>query len=416
MLIFWLCASVMVALALALMVPPLLGRRHAGDGPVADLGVALFRNRLAILDAERHAGGLTEDDFQEARQELERELLAEADEAPPQALRRAAASPMVAVMVAVFVPLMAFGLYLQLGAPQALKASPSTPVTEAAARGQIPHSLEEMVAQLEDRLVLNPEDADGWVMLGRSYAAFNRLEEARDAFRKADSLRPDDPVTLVAYAETLAGLQGNRLDGEPEKLIRRALVIDPNLPRALWLAGVMDFRRGDRAVAAARWQRLLDRGGLNEEQTRRVQQAIATAEGTTATPPASATAGAAAGRSAAAAPASLRVQVNITPELAARTSPTDALYVFARAERGPPMPLAVSRHTVAELPLTVTLDDSMAIAPQLRLSMFPSVVIGARISKSGSATPSSGDLQGHSAPLSPAGETPVSVVIDRVTP
>ena len=112
----------------------------------------------------------------------------------------------------------------------------------------------------------------------------------------------------------------------------------------------------------------------------------------------------------------MRVQVEITPELARRASPSDVLYVFARAEQGPPIPLAVSRHSVAELPLTVTLDDSMAMAPQLRLSKFPSVVVGARISKSGSATPSSGDLQGHSAPLSPSGETPVSVVIDGVTP
>jgi len=416
MVIFWLWASLMIAVVLALLVPSLLGRRRAGVGPVADVGVALFRDRLAVLETERHNGALTENDFQEARRELERELLAEAGAAPPQPMRRAAASPMVAVAVAVFVPLMAFGLYLQLGTPQALEAAAGTPVAQAAARGQIPHSLEDMVARLEERLIRNPDDADGWVMLGRSYAAFNQLEEARDAFRKAGSLRPDDPLTLVAHAETLAGLQGNRLDGEPERFIRRALVIDPNFPRALWLAGVMDFRSGNRAAAAASWQRLLDQGGLNEEQTRRVQQAIANAGVAPATPPSRASEGTATGRSPAATPATLRVLVDITPELAARASPTDMLFVFARAEHGPPMPLAVSRHRVAELPLTVTLDDSMAMAPQLRLSMFPSVTVGARISKSGSATPSPGDLQGRSAPLSPAGETPVSVTIDRVTP
>ena len=97
MLIFWLWASLMVAVALALLVPSLLGRQGAGDGPVTDFGVALFRDRLAILETERHEGELAENDFQEARRELERELLAEADEAPPQPVRRAAASPMVAV-------------------------------------------------------------------------------------------------------------------------------------------------------------------------------------------------------------------------------------------------------------------------------------------------------------------------------
>jgi cytochrome c-type biogenesis protein CcmH len=413
MLIFWLCASLMIAVALAVVLPPLFRRQHSNNDTRADASTALFRDRLAILERDRHAGDLAEDDYREARHELERELLAEADEAAKRPSRHAAGTPVAAVLVAVIVPLVAVGLYLQLGTPEALKGASSPPVIEAAARGEIPHSLEEMVARLEARLARNPDDADGWVMLGRSYAAFNRLQEARAAFYKADSLRPDHPLTLVAHAETLAGLQDNRLDGEPERLIRRALVIAPNFPRALWLAGIIDFRRGDHAAAAASWRRLLDQGGLNEAQTRQVQQAIARAA---ATPEPAVTAGARTGGASAIPPATLRVEVTIAPELAAQTAPGDALYVFARAESGPPMPLAVSRHTVAELPLTVTLDDGMAMSPQLRLSTFPSVVVGARISKSGNATPASGDFRGRSAPLSTSGETSVSVVIDAVVP
>jgi cytochrome c-type biogenesis protein CcmH len=422
MLIFWLGAALMIAVALALILPSLLGRYRADNDTGADASAALFRDRLAILESERREGELAEDDYREARLELERELLTEVDETRREPTRTAAGTPLVAVMVAVFVPLMAFGVYLQTGTPQALKApsntaasrTADTPVAGAAADGQMPHSLEEMLARLEARLARNPGDADGWVMLGRSYAAFNRLQEAQQAFRKADRLRPDHPLTLVAHAETLAGLQGNRLDGEPERLIRRALSIAPDFPRALWLAGMAEFRGGKHAAAAATWQRLLDRGGLNEEQTRQVQQAVATAEAAPTTPAPRVAAGATTDRSSTA--PTLSVHVAIAPELAARTAPTDVLYVFARAEQGPPMPLAVSRHTVAELPLAVILDDSMAMAPGLRLSMFPAVVVAARVSKSGSPTPTPGDLLGRSAPLAPSGKTSVSVLIDRVVP
>lgn len=414
----------MVAVALALLVPTLLGRYRLDDPGHADAGTELFRDRLAALERQWQEGSLSEDDYREARRELERELLAEVDAMPAQATGRTAASPTMAVIVVACVPLLAFGLYLQLGTPQAFDVSSSAPagrtadtrVARAAASGQIPHSLDEMVARLEARLAEHPDDADGWVMLGRSYAAFNRLEAARAAFRRADHLRPDHPLTLVAMAETLAGLQGNRLDGEPQALIRRALAIEPNFPRALWLAGVADYRRGERAAAAISWRRLLSLGGLNEDETRRVTQAIAAAETAPTATTSPAATGTGTGGASTATPQALRVDVAIAPELATLAAPGDTLYVFARAEDGPPMPLAVSRHTVAELPLTVSLDDSMAMTPQLRLSMFASVVVGARISRSGSATPSSGDLHGHSTPLSPSTGASVSVLIDGVVP
>lgn len=422
MVIFWLCALLLVGATLALLVPPLLGRRQPALVHPAGPDTALFRDRLARLEHERRDGQLTDESYREARGELERELLAEADGAPTPAQRRPSSSPLMAILVVAFVPLAAFGLYLQLGTPGAFDGTSTmpasrpaqSPVQQAAASGQIPHSLEEMVARLEARLADAPDDADGWVMLGRSYAAFNRLPESRDALLEANALRPDHPLTLVALAETLAGLQGNRLDGEPERLVRRALAMAPDFPRALWLVGVIDYRRGDGAAAAASWRRLLHVGGLGEAETRRVRDAIAAAEGVPAatTPPATASAA----RAGSAAAAALTVHVSLAPELAPRASPSDVVFVFARAAQGPPMPLAVSRHTVAELPLTVTLDDSMAMAPQMRLSMFDAVVVGARISRSGSATPSPGDLRGQTPPLSPAGAGATSVLIDGVVP
>jgi cytochrome c-type biogenesis protein CcmH len=414
MLIFWLCAAVLVALPLALMAPALMGRARPSTAPAQAPAAALFQDRLAALEGERRLGALTDEDFRAARGELEHELLAEAERTPT-AASAGAGSPLMAMVVVAFVPLVAFGLYLQLGTPRALDAASDaagaragmSPVERAAAAGELPHSLQEMVARLEARLADDPGNADGWLMLGRSYAAFNRLPESRDALLRANELRPDHPLTLVALAETTVGLQGNRLDGEPERLLRRVLAIAPDFPRALWLVGIADFRRGDRAAAAASWRRLLAIGGLNEKESRQVREALAAADGAPV---------AAAPQSPAAPAVSLRVDVRLAPSLAARAAPNDVVYVFARAAEGPPMPLAVSRHRVADLPLTVTLDDSMAMAPQLRLSMFPAVVAAARISRNGSATPTPGDLRGRSAPLAPGADVAVSVLIDDVVP
>jgi cytochrome c-type biogenesis protein CcmH len=336
------------------------------------------------------------------------------------------------MVIAVAVPLTAFGLYLELGTPAALDGVETVQAAPASApggvdQGQVPHSLEEMVSGLEARLAETPNDPQGWVMLGRSYAAMKRPEDARDALAEASRLQPDDPFTLVAYAEVLGGLQDNGLAGKPIELIRRALELQPEFPRALWLAGVEAFRREDRPQALIYWQRLADGGTLDPEDAQRLGEAIAAvspgAPGLAQAAPRP-TAASTASASAAPTPAAtadasgglVRVSVDLSPQLAEQAAPTDTVFVFARAAQGPRMPLAVQRRTVADLPLTVTLDDSMAMTPQFRLSSFPQVVVGARVSKSGNAAPSAGDLSGLSEAVNPTAGVAVSVMIDGVVP
>jgi cytochrome c-type biogenesis protein CcmH len=240
----------------------------------------------------------------------------------------------------------------------------------------------------------------------------DRFAEARDALLEADKRSADDPMTLVALAEVEAGINGNNLAGRPAELIKRALENDPNFPRALWLAGFAALQEGGSAAAVGYWERILEQGGLGEEDARQIEQVIAQARGAPLVT--AETAPAAEAKTPAPGGVRLAVRVSIAPELKSKASSADTLFVFARAVEGPRMPLAIVRKTADELPLEVTLDDSMAMAPQMKLSAFSSVVIGARVSKSGNATPQSGDLSGVSAVVSPSQAATVNVVIDQV--
>ncbi len=201
--------------------------------------------------------------------------------------------------------------------------------------------------------------------------------------------------------------QGRTLQGEPEKILLRALTIDPDNVKALLLAGTAAFNRSDGAAAVRHWERVLELLPAESDMIQRVQASIAEARSLSGSP---------SGKAQIAKPAQAqggRVSgmVRLAPELAGKVAPGDTVFIFARAAEGPRMPLAILRKRGSDLPAQFTLDDSMAMAPQLKLSAFPNVVIGARVSKSANASPQPGDLQGLSGPVK-VGDGKVSVVID----
>jgi cytochrome c-type biogenesis protein CcmH len=268
--------------------------------------------------------------------------------------------------------------------------------------------IDAMLDKLATRLKENPADADGWAMLGRSYAVLGRHAEALPALKKAVELRPKDATLLADYADALAVNNGQNLEGEPSRMIERALAADPNHLKALSLAGTAAFNRKDYAGALRHWDKMVQlapsseavrqiQGGIDEARKLAAGAApAATAKSGTArsTPPASATAKAPAG-------SSISGTVSLAPALLARTRPDDTLFVFARAAEGSRMPLAILKKQVKDLPLAFTLDDSLAMSPAATLSTAQRVVVGARVSRSGNAVPQAGDLQGLSAPMLP---------------
>lgn len=414
MTLFWILAAALVVAALAALVRPLL---RSAAAPAVDTtrasNVRLLREQLAELDAELDAGTLAPDQHAAARAELERRALDETRDAEVTVAARPGRGS--ALALAVLLPALAVVLYMALGNRMAFD-----PVLAKAPSEATPADVESLVERLAQRMREQPGDPEGWALLGRSYASMGRFEPARDAYAKAVALLPDNPWLLADYADALAMTQGRTLAGEPERLVLRALQIDPDHLKALALAGSAAMERGDPAGAVAHWTRARRVAppdspfatGLDESLRAARAAAGLPIDDVVAVPgAATATEAAAAGTT----EASLRVRVTLDPALAGRVQADDTLFVYARAAEGPRMPLAIARLRAADLPVEVTLDDSTAMTPQMRLSAFDRVVVGARISRSGDATPQPGDLEGLSDAVAPAGAE-VAVQIGQVRP
>jgi cytochrome c-type biogenesis protein CcmH len=401
MTLFVVLGVLLVAGALLFIVPP-LARRTAFAGASRDaVNAAVYRDQLRELDADLKAGTLALDQHDKARSEIEARLAADlgkseaAAEAPGNARGAALA-------LGLAVPLCALAVYLSVGNPRAL-----SPEAEAGAgpHGMTAQQFETMVGRLAVRMKENPEDVEGWMMLGRSYAVMGRFPESSEAYAKAVARSPKDAQLLADYADSLAMAQGRTLKGEPEKILKRALAADPNNVKALVLAGTAAFDRDDKAGAVRLWERALAVVPAESQMAERLRAGIAEARGPSRI--------AQAPKAAKAAAKGARVSgtVKVDPKLAGKVAPDDTVFIFARAAEGPRMPLAILRRQGRDLPLQFTLDDSMAMAPQMNLSAFPRVVIGVRVSKSANASVQPGDLQGASAPIA-VGSERVDVTID----
>lgn len=409
--LFWMGAAAMIIVAVAVIVVPLWrGTARAGERSHEQVDVALYRERRDELKREWQAGLLTDAEYQQVQSELDQQLLVDTQDgvAAPVALERRSAARWPVAAVLVLVPIVAIGLYTALGGFNALPSSQP-------ASG--PHDMQAMVQSLEDRLAQQPNDGRGWLMLGRSYTVLDRPQDAVHALSRARRLLGDTPTVLIAYARALAATRNRpSLLGRPAKLIEQAIEQAPNNPAALWLSGLAAIERGDYATAERRWQRLLSQQDADSPIADRVRQGLATIRTLDSQ-------GAAPGRRAAAiddagtAPAAtgaIAVSVRLADALKGRAQPGDTVYVFARAIGGPPMPLAVVRRQVADLPLTVTLDDGDAMMPGRTISGQKTVEIVARVSKSGRPTAQPGDLQAAAQAVAVGQQTAVSLTINSV--
>lgn len=431
---FWLVAAALMAVGLLMLAPALLRRRQVSDTDQDAQNVAIARERLRELEAERDRGELTPAAFAQARLELER-ILADDLAGPDQtaAARKAdKAGPLALVGLLVAIPPATVALYLALGAPEHLDVagpgagSAARMVAHSAGDGQV--DINQMLGRLEERLAQAPNDPEGWAILGRSYMALERYPDAVRALEKLRELVGDEPAILIPLADSIAMTQGGSMSGRPAALVRQALETEPNSPIANWLAGNAAAEAKDWQGAIDHWRRTLAEVGDDAQATAELRQRIADAEarlggkptGTTApaptTPAPAPTAQATPAPATAAAAARLQVQVSLAPELQDRVAPNDTVFVYARAPAGPPMPVAAVRLRASQLPLTVALDDTTSVMPGVQLSQFPEVRIEARVSKGGTAAATPGDLRGEVAGVKVASPEAVVVVINAVMP
>ncbi len=408
--LFWAIGAALAAAALWAILRPLDARRAGTRVSRRAANLAIYRDQRRELDADLAAGKLERADHERALAELEARALEDAD-VPDAADAGGGRRRGQAIAIGAATPLVALAVYFAVGNPGALVAEQHGSGAVSAAQ------IEVMVGQLAARLRENPEDAEGWKMLARSYTVMGRYGEAVEAYMQASQRDPRDAQLLADFADALGMARGRSLQGEPERLVRRALGIDPQNLKALALAGTAEFDRGDFAAAAQTWERMLALVPPGSEDAQAIRSNVAEARrhaGTEAPPAAAATPPAGSPpASASPAAASLRGTVRIAPALRERIGPQDTLFIYARAATGPAMPLAILRRSAGELPLDYALDDSLAMAAGMGLSSQPQVVITARVSRSGNARPQPGDLQGASGPVANDAQG-VDILIDTV--
>jgi cytochrome c-type biogenesis protein CcmH len=411
MAVFWLLAVLMTAAALAFVLVPLLRSRPVSGPSTVEANLDVLRSQRREIEADVANGTLPPEARDEALAELVRR--AEADLVPVAAPADAARKPWItAAVVAVALPLCAFGLYLARGTPAA--ADPRL------ANGTMPMDSKEVVAMVETlarKVRERPDDVQGWSLLARSMATLGRFQESADAYAHLAKIAPGDPSVLADYADALAMAQGRSLAGKPYELVKEALAIDPSHPKALALAASAAMDANDFAGALNYWRALEVQLPPGSDDLRQVQAVVAEVEAKAreAGQPVASAPVHTATTSGAAQSKSVTGSVAAAPDVAARIQPGDTLFVYARAENGPRMPLAIIRTTATQLPMKFALDDSQAMSPAMKLSGAAAVRIEARVSRSGNAMPQAGDIVGTSGVVKP-GTRDVKIVLDKVVP
>ncbi|HNQ04325.1 MAG TPA: c-type cytochrome biogenesis protein CcmI [Thiobacillaceae bacterium] len=418
--LFWAAAAACVAVSLVFVLPPLL-RRSVAEPKAGrrDINIAVYRDQLREMEADRNSGLLSAEQYQTARLELETRLAEDAlvQEAQVVATPKATGARKLGFSLAALLPVASFGLYFLLGNPAAITAVTEAQAHPQAAQGE--HDIMKMIQQVEERTRQEPNDVQAWTLLARTYSAVGHWPEALNAWEKARKLRPDVAGILSGYAEALAVSRNRVLEGEPMALILKALELDPNDPKGLELAAIGNFQERNFAKAVFYFKQLYkqlppetpyaqDILEAQKEAERQIQVAMTGLDNLSNQQAGEAPSTASAPR------ASIRGSVDIAPALKAKVNDQDMVVLFARATEGG-APVAAIRSTAGRFPIRFELNDSLAMSTDNRLSNYKQVNITARVAKSGDVKGAPGDLEGSLNRVN-VGAQDVRLVIDRIRP
>ena len=424
MTVFWSLAAVMVMVALLFVLPPLLRLRKVSAITRNDLNTKIIKEQLAELDADLAAGKLDKTQFGAARKDLERELLYDldsTDNAPTEMSGRS--GRWLVLLLVPAIPLCAVLLYQQLGSGELIDVLQQASVSQsepAHKQATTAGSLGVMTSQLAERLRSEPDDLQGWLMLAKSYKVLQQPDDAARAYEQVLRLGGgNNPDILADYADAVVMANDGQFTDQSGALLLRALEIQPDHIMALWLAGHWKYDNHAYAEALRYWQKAAQQLPAGTKDATIIAQQISMAQaqlGTGGTPATmtkttSDTTPVDDGNK-----ASLNIHVALDPALSTSVAPDDTVFIYARATQGPRMPLAIVRKQVKDLPVSVTLDDSLAMSPQMVLSKFAQVTVSARISKSGNAMPRSGDLLGSVSPVATQATEKIQITINSKVP
>ncbi|MBX2884601.1 MAG: c-type cytochrome biogenesis protein CcmI [Granulosicoccus sp.] len=388
---FYIVAAMMLLVTLMLIVPVFWRTVRTAEHDQHQFNVDIAREALAQLEAQRSSGALSPEEFADRRAELEQNLAVSLEASQPSVAssdaRRTgaptASAKMMGGLLCVLIPAASIWMYFETGTPQAMDDTFLAQVNNAGASADKLPPIDELLPRLEAHLKDNPDDLQGWRMLGVTLLRLQRFPDAETALEEAYKLDSTNVDVIMQLIDARTMARQGEMDNRTEMLLNQVLQLSPQDPRGLWILGMFKHQRGDVDGAIASWETLLAQLGDQPEAQAEVRMLIEEAAN---------------GRSSAeTAPvaqndsASLSVEVSVDAALMSDLPATAAVFIYAKATEGPPMPLAVVRQQVSDLPVSVTLTDEMAMMPQLKLSQFESVTVGARVSLSGDPVASTGD-------------------------
>jgi cytochrome c-type biogenesis protein CcmH len=417
MTLFWILSAALLLVAVLFVALP-LWRSAASDNDVvrdaANLGI--LRDQSTELEEDLKNGLLTQEAYEQGKRELQVRLIEEVKSTGQTAKLPHHPARILAVSLAVLLPVISVAIYLTVGSPEAV-VPPQAIATDA--DGLI--RSDEGLQQMEKKLQRFPKSPNDWWTLARSYTELKRFAEAARAYQHLVELVPNEAQLWANYAEVYAMAHGQTLqNAEVSKFLEKSLELDPANPTALALSGSAAMERGDFVATISNWQKLLDQVPPGSEDAKMYADGIKRASKLLAEQPGgkeklTLLKLARAHERSVKDNSAISGTVTLSPALADKVAPTDTVFILARAAQGPKMPLAVLRAQVKDLPAKFALDDSMAMQPQMKLSGFKQVVVVARVSKSGTPMAQPGDLQGSTGEVKP-GIRGLHIVIDSVVP
>lgn len=403
-LVFFLAIAIaLIGLSIAVILRVLIKKDDAVDNALEQQreaeNIRNLKKQLAELNDRLTSEAITQTEYDSYKLQAERRLLDNLAVSTTQSTD----TPLATIIgICIGLPVVAVLFYIALGTPEALNKKKLVAVNS---QTQTEQTVESVLAEINERLRIDPNDVEAQFALGQVYYANQQFTLARDTFKQVFEQQPDRPAALIAYAEALARTQNNFFKGVPLELINRTLQLNPKHKKANWLLGIAAFQENNTEKAIAIWQEQLARNDNSSQERAMLERMIGQAGGEQpkvknkkdTEPP------------------HLAVSASISDKLKGQYKPEDTVFIYVKAAAGPPLPLAIYRTTADKLPLSLTLTDADAMSPQMKLSMFDKVVAYARISKSGEAITQSGDLLGQSGVLTSSDQT-ISIEIDTVIP
>ena len=426
MISFIVSAIVLVLIAIVFIVPTLRKKNYAFSDEYDELNVDIAKDRLSEIKHQLAAGEINQQTYEQLHEELESTLandLSASSQVSPESQVINQNNKFIPIILAVAVPIVAAVLYYQLGDFAAATGTrvEATVIPAAENRPQI--TIEEAVVKLEQRLAVEPENPDGWFMLARTYMTMKQYHKAVAAYEKVIEIVGEDPEVLLRYADAVAMTEGGNLMGKAKPIVDKVITLLPDNPTVLWMAGSAEVQQKNFGKALSYWYKLQPMLAQDASASAQIEELINNAESQLdgseiaalkRAVPATTVVNTAENTEGATGIAEIMVTVDLDPALKDKVSANDTLFIFAKAMQGPPMPLAAVKKTVAALPLTVSLNDAMAMMPQMKLSNFEQVKVSAVISKSGQPGTQVGDLFAEISPVKVKSNEKINLIINKV--